>query len=132
MKLTTAFMVVLAAGAAAWVFTTADNRRVTDCREAGVTDLNLLARCSESTTARDAVLKEVREAWLAEQRATVRKAVVARLVEVRASSRAEVDKSRYERTESLTTYGIQSTESTTSATKYRRGFKVAVSSLRAI
>jgi len=87
----------LGAGTAAWWLSSADERRVSECREAGVEDQDRLARCAESAEASKAVLEEVKDERRAEFRRVVRQRIQTHLAELRAGARSEVDKSQYER-----------------------------------
>ncbi len=82
-------LAVLATGAAAWWVGSADERRISECRDVGVQDQNRLARCARSPEARDAVLAEIRE----ERHLELRRRVQVRLAEMRPT---QVDTSRYE------------------------------------
>lgn len=93
----TILLAVLGAGAAAWWVGSADERRMSECREAGVESADRLARCAESAEASKAVLTELKDEQLAEFRGRVLKIIRARLIELRAGARSEVDKPRYER-----------------------------------
>lgn len=91
------FLAVLGAGAATWWLGSADERRVSACREAGIENAAHLARCAESAEASKAVLKETKDKKLAKFRERLLEATRALLVELRAGARSKINKSRYER-----------------------------------
>ena len=84
-------LTILVVGAVVWWTITADERRVTECRDTGIRDLARLARCAKGPEERDEVFSEAREERQAEKRRLFRM----RLAEVRSSNRSEVDKRQY-------------------------------------
>lgn len=90
------FLSVLGAGAATWWLGSANDRRVSACREAGIENADRLARCAESAEASQAALEEKSVEWMAEFHERARNALHTHLADLRAGARSEVDKSRFE------------------------------------
>ncbi len=93
-------LTAIGAGAAAWWAISADERRVSECRDAGIQDQNRLARCARGTEARDAVLAETR----GERTAELRRRVRVRLAKIQASRPAQADRHQYKQ---LSIKGLQ-------------------------
>lgn len=84
-------LTIMGASAAAWWAGSADDRRMSECRQRGVEDQSRLARCARGSKAQAAVFAEERD----ERRAEIQRRVRMRLAEVRSSNRSEVNKHQY-------------------------------------
>ena len=74
-----------------WWFATADDRRVAECREAGIAESDRLTRCAESHSGRDLVLEDVKEERIETLRGRFRQSMIEHLAHLRTEKRAVVD-----------------------------------------